>query len=155
MNKLQVMISGNGKIYEDTDWNGNHYRGICSDETWKISEEEEKQLAKKYTLLSKELGLEKYYVSSDRAGILIGTEEDQILIFNRAGRDGTTTVLIDPSKKLTPDDIEDVTRLDIKDADLNLYDNDCHAKEEYALVTLAAPVKIYRIWDIVIIQPVK
>ena len=59
MNKLQVMISGNGKIYEDTDWNGNHYRGICSDETWKISEEEEKQLAKKYTLLSKEIGLEK------------------------------------------------------------------------------------------------
>ena len=151
MNKLQVMISGNGKIYEDTDWNGNHYRGICSDETWKISEEEEKQLAKKYTLLSKELGLEKYYVSSDRAGILIGTKEDQILIFNRAGRDGTTTVLIDPSKKLTPDDIEDVTLLDIKNA--ILYDNDCHAEEKYALKMLNVPIKLYRAWDICIIQP--
>lgn len=119
---------------------------------WEITEQEERSLA--YDLKIKALyplELFPWGCASDRAGILIGTEKENIFLMNRNGRDETITIFVDKKHKLDLSPVKDRTPLPA--GKISIYDNDCHDGPEYTMITIDGPAWLYRVWNLVFIQP--
>lgn len=96
------------------------------------AEERERQASLVAKMKASGERLPKFHVDSDRAGVMVGTDECRTVVSNGASEDGSTLVIIDDEGKI---DVHDFRYAGIFEGTaFNIYDSDCIA--DHPVVTL-------------------